>query len=58
VLIAMLQRHGHAAEIALSLSALFLLINIQHILIGFLVSLRYPLGEAPIGRDENRWGRC
>jgi hypothetical protein len=26
---------------------LFLLINIQHILIGFLVSLRYPLGEAP-----------
>ena len=47
VLIAMLQRHGHAAEIALSLSALFLLINIQHILIGFLVSLRYPLGEAP-----------
>ncbi|GIW02327.1 lysylphosphatidylglycerol synthase transmembrane domain-containing protein [Roseiflexus sp.] len=47
VLIAMLQRHGHPAEIALSLSALFLLINIQHILIGFLVSLRYPPGETP-----------
>ncbi|NWG19768.1 MAG: flippase-like domain-containing protein [Chloroflexi bacterium] len=49
VLIAMLQRHGHAPEIALGLSALFLLINIEHILVGFLVSLRYPLGTAQAG---------
>ena len=52
VLIAMLQRHGHASEIALGLSALFLSINIEHILVGFLVSLRYPLGETPKTTDE------
>ena len=31
----------------LTLSALYLLINIEHIIVGFLVSLRYPLGTAP-----------
>lgn len=57
VLIAMLQRHNYAPEIALGLSALFLLINLQHILVGFLVSLRYPLGETPKAEaDESNNG--
>lgn len=57
VLIAMLQRHNYAPEIALGLSALFLLINLQHILVGFLVSLRYPLGETPkADTDESNNG--
>ncbi|MFO7170899.1 MAG: lysylphosphatidylglycerol synthase transmembrane domain-containing protein [Chloroflexota bacterium] len=43
VLVALLARYGHAPELALSLSALFLLLNLEHILVGFLVSLRYPL---------------
>jgi uncharacterized protein (TIRG00374 family) len=43
VLVALLARHGHPPELAISLSTLFLLINIEHILLGFLVSLRYPL---------------
>ncbi|MEN9935653.1 MAG: hypothetical protein RLZZ387_2232 [Chloroflexota bacterium] len=47
VLVAVLARHGHPPELAISLSALFLLLNIEHILLGFLVSLRYPLGERP-----------
>ncbi len=46
VLVALLGRHGYAAEQAISLSALFLLLNIEHILLGFLVSLRYPLAAA------------
>ncbi len=43
VLIALLQRYGYTTEQALVLSAQFLLINIEHIILGFLVSLRYPL---------------
>jgi uncharacterized membrane protein YbhN (UPF0104 family) len=43
VLIALLQYYGYTSEQALLLSVQFLLINIEHILIGFLVSLRYPL---------------
>jgi uncharacterized protein (TIRG00374 family) len=43
VLIALLRRYGHTDEQALLLSAQFLLLNIEHILIGFLVSLRVPL---------------
>jgi glycosyltransferase 2 family protein len=45
VLVAVLGRHGAPPELAISLSALFLLLNIEHILLGFLVSLRYPLGR-------------
>lgn len=45
VLVAVLGRHGAPPELAISLSALFLLLNIEHILMGFLVSLRYPLGD-------------
>jgi uncharacterized protein (TIRG00374 family) len=44
VLVPVLALYGYSQEQALSLSALYLLLNIEHILIGFLVSLRYPLG--------------
>jgi uncharacterized protein (TIRG00374 family) len=47
ILIPTLARYGYTQEQAIALSALFLLINIEHIIIGFLVSLRYPLGSAP-----------
>jgi uncharacterized protein (TIRG00374 family) len=47
ILVVVLGRYGSTTEQALALSALFLFINIEHILIGFLVSLRYPLGSAP-----------
>lgn len=47
VLIAVLARYGYTVEQAIALSALFLLINIEHIIVGFLVSLRYPLGQKP-----------
>jgi len=56
VLIAVLASYGYGPDKALSLSALFLLVNMEHILIGFLVSLRYPLGSAP--RAENREPRA
>jgi len=47
VLIAVLAVYGYGPDKALALSALFLLINLEHILIGFLVSLRHPLGRGP-----------
>lgn len=47
ILVLVLVRYGYSTEQALTLSALFLLINIEHIIVGFLVSLRYPLGTAP-----------
>lgn len=47
LLIAVLARYGYPTELALILSALYLVINIEHILLGFLVSLRYPLGSKP-----------
>ncbi len=43
VLVALLQRYGYSPEQALLLSAQFLIINLEHIVLGFLVSLRYPL---------------
>ena len=50
VLIPVLRSFGYGADQALALSALVLLINIENILLGFLVSLRHPLGrEAPAG---------
>jgi uncharacterized protein (TIRG00374 family) len=51
ILIAVLASYGYGPDKALSLSALFLLVNIEHLLVGFLVSLRYPLGSAP--RTQN-----
>jgi uncharacterized protein (TIRG00374 family) len=46
VLIAVLLPYGYSAEQALTLSALFLLINLEHILVGFIFSFWYPLGTA------------
>jgi uncharacterized protein (TIRG00374 family) len=47
ILVLVLGRYGYSTEQALTLSALYLLINIEHIVVGFLVSLRYPLGSTP-----------
>jgi len=47
ILIAMLGYYGYPAELAISLSALFLLLNIEHILLGFFVSLRHPIVRPP-----------
>ena len=46
VLVAVLARHGYPAERALALSALFLVLVIEQMLIGFLVAMRHPLGDA------------
>lgn len=43
VLIALLHSYDYSSAIAIALSGLFLLINIEHIIIGFLYSLRYPI---------------
>lgn len=45
ILVAVLGSYGYAPEKALALSALFLLLTIEQIIIGFLVSLKYPLGS-------------
>lgn len=50
VLIAVLGAYGYPQELALVLSALFLVLNIEHIIVGFLASLRHPLGAIP--REE------
>ncbi len=47
VLLAVLAAYGYSPAQAIALSALFLVINIEHIIVGFLVSLRYPLGDVP-----------
>jgi uncharacterized membrane protein YbhN (UPF0104 family) len=44
VLIAILLPYGYTSDQAIILSALFLLLNIEHILVGFIVSFWYPLG--------------
>jgi len=44
VLIAALAHHGYTPEHALALSALFLVLTLEQMLIGFFVSLRHPLG--------------
>ncbi len=46
VLIAVLASYGYGRDQALALSALFLLISIENIVLGFPVSLRHPLGQA------------
>jgi uncharacterized protein (TIRG00374 family) len=50
VLVAVLTHHGYTAEHALALSALFLLLTVEQMLIGFFVSMRHPLGagRAPL----------
>ncbi|NBU63894.1 MAG: UPF0104 family protein [Chloroflexia bacterium] len=48
VLIGLLNAHGYASAFAIALSGLFLIINVEHILVGFAVSLRYPIpSEVP-----------
>ena len=49
VLVAALARHGYPAERALALSALFLMLVIEQMLIGFLVTMRHPLGTGAAG---------
>jgi uncharacterized protein (TIRG00374 family) len=49
VLVAALARHGYPAERALALSALFLVLVIEQMLIGFLVTMRHPLGATAAG---------
>jgi uncharacterized protein (TIRG00374 family) len=44
-LLAVLAPYGYSVEQAIALSGLFLLINLQHILVGFIVSFWYPLGS-------------
>jgi uncharacterized membrane protein YbhN (UPF0104 family) len=44
-LVAALQPYGYSVEQALTLSALFLLLNIEHIIVGFILSLWFPLGR-------------
>ena len=46
VLVAALARYGYPAERALALSALFLVLVIEQMLIGFVVTMRHPLGAA------------
>jgi len=46
VLIAVLAFYGYSTELALSLSLLFLLLNIEHIIAGFITSFWFPLGKA------------
>jgi uncharacterized protein (TIRG00374 family) len=46
ILVGVLARYGYAAERALALSALMLALVIEQMLIGFLVSMRHPLGAA------------
>lgn len=47
LLIALLAIYGYPPEAALSLSALLLLLNIEHIVVGLLASLAYPLAPRP-----------
>jgi uncharacterized membrane protein YbhN (UPF0104 family) len=46
VLVAVLTHYGYGSERALALSALFLVLVVEQMLVGFLVSMRHPLGAA------------
>jgi uncharacterized protein (TIRG00374 family) len=46
VLVAVLLPYGYATEQALGVSALFLLVTLQHILLGFIVSFWFPVSRA------------
>jgi uncharacterized protein (TIRG00374 family) len=46
VLVAVLTHYGYGSERALALSALFLVLVVEQMIIGFLVSMRHPLGAA------------
>ncbi len=53
-LIAVLTPLGYTIEQALGVSALFLLISLEHILVGFIVSFWYPLGRLSSERTTQR----
>lgn len=46
VMIAALAPYGYSAEQAISVSALFLLLTLEHVLVGFIVSFWFPLSRA------------
>ena len=48
VLVAVLAPYGYCAERALALSALFLVLVIEQMLVGFLVTMRHPLGASAV----------
>lgn len=50
VLVAALAFYGYDTALALSLSLLFLLLNIEHIVVGFITSFWFPLGKAADAR--------
>lgn len=52
VLVPVLAAYGYGSEEAITLSALFLLINVEHIIVGFIVSLWFPLGRDRAGLAE------
>jgi uncharacterized protein (TIRG00374 family) len=54
VLVAALAVYGYGTEKAVSLSLLFLLLNIEHIIVGFIVSFWFPLGRAQSQSAERR----
>lgn len=43
---------SQAESLALGISALFLVLNLANVLLGFLVSLKYPLGDALLHKGE------
>jgi uncharacterized protein (TIRG00374 family) len=49
ILVAALARYGYPTERALALSALFLVLVIEQMLVGFLVTMRHPLGANAAG---------
>jgi uncharacterized protein (TIRG00374 family) len=46
ILVSALHFYGYGPELAISLSLLFLLLNIEHIVVGFITSFWFPLGKA------------
>jgi uncharacterized membrane protein YbhN (UPF0104 family) len=46
VLVAVLLPYGYTTEQALGISALFLLVTLEHILLGFIVSFWFPVSRA------------
>jgi uncharacterized protein (TIRG00374 family) len=52
ILVLILGKYGYTPDRALALSALFLVLNIENFLLGFLVSLRHPLASAMSAEGE------
>jgi len=52
VLVALLRTYEYPDAYALALSGLFLLINVEHIIVGFLFSLRFPIPSENVNGDS------